>query len=449
MILALPLLLLCCSDSLQAREPELITIHPLSTHQTMEGWGGHVYAQGFAFLQTDTTLMRRMLEELATTHMRVRSVWYELESANDNDDPARIDFAAIARGDSGLVHQELLFQQELARRGVKLLFASWRFPYWMIGQPSSWRPTPDERPPLPEEMDEEYVESLTAYLLYARDRYGIVFDAISVANEPDIGIYIDGLDPKRLLGLTRALDARLKGHRYRTRFYLPDVAAADSISHEYLQAFFALADAPRSTCALTYHSYRRTRETIVSFAGLAGRWNLPVWVTEQNDTHLAAPDRHAWSHALKNAVCLQELLVEGNASLSIHFSYVMSSSGGLGIYLPEEARWTPTYTMLKHFQNQIPPGSVRIETRPFRTAGGILCSAFFSESRDRIVCLLVNPQSTPSSVSLQSQEGNLHFEVGRISSASRAYQEISAADEEGVSLRLPPESVVSLTLRLR
>jgi len=393
--------------------------------------------------------MQRMLEELTTTHMRVRSVWYELEGANDNEDPSRIDFAAIAKGDTGLVHQELLFQQELARRGIKLLFASWRFPYWMIGKPASWRPTPEERPPLPQEMDQEYVESLTAYLLYARERYGIVFEAVSVANEPDIGIYIDGLDPERLLRLTRALGTRLEAHRYRTRFYLPDVAAADSISDGYMHAFFALDDAPRSTCAVSYHSYRRRRETIASFAALGRRYHLPVWVTEQNDTHLAAPDRHLWSHALKNAICLQELLVEGDVSLSLHFSFVMSSSGGLAIYLPEEARWSPTYTMLKHFQNHIPPGSVRIETRPKRTSDGILSSAFRHPDGERIVCLLVNPGGTSSPVRLESPEGALRFDEARVSSATSGYREMPVTDAGGVSIVLPPESVVTIVLNQR
>jgi len=445
-VILLPLLLLGCLGGLPSQEFPAIKILPTSDHQTIEGWGGHVYPQGYRFLPTDTTLLRRMLEELATTHMRVRSVWYELEAANDNDDPSRIDFASIASGDTGLVHQELLFQQELTQRGVKLLFASWRFPYWMIGKPSSWRPTPEERPPLPPVMDQEYVESLTAYLLYARQHYGIVFDAVSVANEPDIGIYIDGLDPERLLRLSRALNSRLASHRYHTRFYLPDVAAADSISHDYMHAFFALEDASGSTCAVSYHSYRRRRETIASFAALGRRYRLPVWVTEQNDTHLAAPDRHLWSHALKNAICLQELLVEGDVSLSLHFSYVMSSSGGLAIYLPEEARWSPTYTMLKHFQNHIPPGSVRIETRPTRTSDGILSSAFRHPDRERIVCILVNPGTTNSPVRLESSESALRITEVRVSGATSTYREMAVTGVGDLSLVLPPESVVTVVL---
>jgi len=438
----IPFLLLSLSClSPAVRSEETVVLFPDSVAQTIEGWGGHVYPQGYAFLSTDTSLMRKMLVELRTTHMRVRSIWYELEAANDNDDPTRIDTAAIARGDTGLVHQELLFQQELSQRGVKLLFASWRFPYWMIGKPARWRPTPEERPPLPSGMEEEYVESLCAYLLYARDRYGIVFDAVSVANEPDIGIYIDGLDPARLLRLTRMLRSRLEANGYLTRYYLPDAAAADSISADYVHRFFAEPGAAGATCAVSYHSYRRQLDHIASFAALATTFRLPVWVTEQNDTHLAAPDRHLWSHALKNAVCLQELLVVGRASLSVHFSFVMASSGGLGIYQPEHARWTPTYTMLKHFQNHIPPGSRRIATEPFLTPSGVLASAFLRDD-GRIVCLLVNPGSAPSTVHLKLPGERVALEQVRLSTAGRAYEHLEATQ----ALVLPPESVATAVL---
>ena len=38
----------------------------------------------------------------------------------------------------------------------------------------------------------------------------------------------------------------------------------------------------------------------------------------------------------------------------------MASSGGLGLYIPEEQKWAPAYEMLKHFYNDIPLGSTRV-----------------------------------------------------------------------------------------
>lgn len=224
----------------QSSQPARISLDTSTTYQTMQGWGGHVYPQAYPFF-AEAGFTEKMLDELKTTHLRVRSYWYRLEGENDNDDPAIIDWQALAAGDTGLVHDELLMQQALYNRGVKLMFAAWRFPFWMCGQSPDWRPSPDEKPELPAGLDAEFVESIAAYLLYARDRYGIVFDGVSVANEPDIGIYIQGIDPARLLHLTQALKERLNDAGYETQYYLPDVAAADSIGQAYTETFFQMA----------------------------------------------------------------------------------------------------------------------------------------------------------------------------------------------------------------
>ena len=134
-----------------AQSPKPVTIRVDRAHafQTIEGWGGSVYPQTLPYSFDDPTYEKRLLEDLNTTHIRMRSVWYLLEATNDNDDPTSIDFEAIARGDTGIVHDELVLQQRLARAGVTLQFASWRFPYWMIGMPPDWNPASDEKPVSP------------------------------------------------------------------------------------------------------------------------------------------------------------------------------------------------------------------------------------------------------------------------------------------------------------
>ncbi|MGB2958522.1 MAG: hypothetical protein WBD30_06515, partial [Bacteroidota bacterium] len=107
-------------------QSEQITLDPSRTAQTIQGWGGHVYPQVNAYLTSDSLFLQRMIYELYTTDMRVRSVWYLLEAQNDNLDPDLINWEAIAGGDTGLVHEELLLQQVLHERGVRLYFAAWR-----------------------------------------------------------------------------------------------------------------------------------------------------------------------------------------------------------------------------------------------------------------------------------------------------------------------------------
>jgi O-glycosyl hydrolase len=390
-----------------------------------------------------------MIYELYTTDMRVRSLWYLLEAGNDNLDPDLIHWEAIARADTGLVHQELLLQQVLHERGVRLYFAAWRFPYWMIGKPHDWRPMPDEKPELPPEMEAEFIESIVAYLVYARDRYGISFEGISIANEPDIGIYISGLTPERLLRLTLDLKNRLDREGYHALYYMPDVAAADSIGGAYTDSFFALPGAGDLSCSVSFHTYRRELDVVRFFAETGDRLDLPVWAMEQSHTHVAVPDRFEWSHALSNAVCLHDVLVYGNVSLSLYWSYAMSSSGGLGLYIPEQKAWAPAHDMLKHFQNHVPGGSQRIHAEPESTENGLRTVAFLLPDRSTIVLVLINTAGIAREVRLDLRGGSVAAEQIFLSDKTRRHAPLSsgAISKDGASLTLPPESVTTVRLK--
>jgi len=424
--------------------PTPVDLDPATTFQTIDGWGGHVYPQALPYFERDSTFADRWLDTLQSTHIRVRSFWYLLEAENDNDDPAQTDFDRLAAADTGLVHDELVLQKRLAERGAKLMFAAWRFPYWMVNEPPDWRPQYEDTPALPDDMDAEFVESITAYLLYARDRYGVTFDAVSVANEPDLGIYISGLSPERLLRLYERLRARLEAADYPTRYYPPDVAAADSLGETYTEQFFALGGAVELADALSYHTYRRELPVVEAFGDLGERLQLPVWAMEQNDTHLAAPDRHEWSHALKNAICLHDILAYGNVSLSIHFSYAMANSGGLAIYLPETDTFTPTYHLLRHFYNHIPAGAVRIAATPDSTADGLRAVAFQQPEGGPLTAVLINAADTPQSVALTVGGETVSLEAIYLSDPQRRYEPNVPAED--AALTLPPRSVLTAIL---
>jgi O-glycosyl hydrolase len=421
--------------------PVTVRIDSDQQFQSIEGWGGSLYPQTLRYFSDDPLYRKRLLEDLHVTHVRLRSVWYLLEAENDNDDANSIDFGALARGDTGLVHDELVLQQLLAESGVTLQFASWRFPYWMIGMPPEWKPAADEKPSLPLEMEDEYVESMAAYILYARERYGFVFDAVSVANEPDIGIYIRGLDPGRLLRISQKLEAVLSRFDYRTRFYLPDVAAADSIGMKYTREFFELDGANEFAAALAYHSYRREPDVVRFFGQEADRLGLPVWVTEQSHTHLAVDDRFDWSHAMENAVCLHDVLVNSNATLSLYWSLAMSSSGGLGLYIPEEQRWAPAYDMLKHFYNDVPVGSVRILAQS-SDRRRVKTTAFRRPDGGGIAVMIINEGVEPVDLSLMLSGARARIQQAIVSQV----HDVRNDRLPSLPIVLPPRSVSTLML---
>ncbi|MGB6122308.1 MAG: glycoside hydrolase family 30 beta sandwich domain-containing protein, partial [Bacteroidota bacterium] len=265
----------------------------------------------------------------------------------------------------------------------------------------------------------------------------------------DIGIYISGLTPERLLRLTRDLKRRLEREAYNTQYYMPDVAAADSIGQAYTESFFQLPGSGDLTCSVSYHTYRRELDVIRFFAETGRRLDLPVWAMEQSHTHLAVPDRHEWSHALANAVCLHDILVYGDVSLSLYWSYAMSSSGGLGLYIPERKEWAPAYDMLKHFQNHLPRGSQRIACEPDSTETGIRSVAFLLPDRSTITLVLINTAEVSRRVSLNLKGGSVTIQQIFQSDRTRRHEPLPVGpiNEDGTSLTLPPGSVSTVRLK--
>ena len=446
----LPAVLACLSSGAQAQGETEIRIDPSVSHQTMEGWGGNIYPHAHRHRQHDPALYDKAFRELHTTHMRVRSYWYRLEGENDNDDSETIDFDALKKYDKGLVRDEFLMQKAMAERGVKLLFASWRFPFWMIGKPADWRPKSGDRPAFPKRMEAEYVESLAAYMLYGRKHYGFTFDAVSVANEPMLGIYVKH-DPARLVRMTRALKERLAKAGYTTRFYCPDVTQGDMTGVRRAESFFAQKASTGLSCCVAYHSYRPRVAALRKFRELARKVGLPVWVTEQNYTPVAPGDRFEWSHAMKNAVAIHDLLVESEMALCAHFCYVASSENGLVVYNPKSKKWGRMYDVLKQFHKHVPPGSVRVDAKPKRTANGVRTVAFRLPEKKGLTAVVVNASSKPQTVRVAVKGGAAAIESMRRSSKSAFYEAVDlpvAPGEDRPGLELAPRSVTSLTLRL-
>lgn len=421
-----------------------VEIDVTKTFQTIEGWGGNIYPQTTRHAANDPSLYDTGFKELATTHMRIRSTWDQFEPENDNDDPNEINWEAYEKGDKGSVHDEFLMLQELNRRKVKLLFASWNYPYWIAGKPPGWK-RGKQKIALPTDAraEAEFVESLTAYLLYAKKKYGVTYYGVSIQNEPGGGIYVP-IRPDQLARVTAQLKKRLIKEGYKTMHYCPDVTG---MRVGYSRSFFAQKDAKDLSCCLAYHSYNRTIPALQGFRDLARKLKLPVWVAEQQDVSHAAKDRFEWSHAYKNAVCIHDLLVHGDMSLSLFWSYVAGSSGGLVLYKPEKKAWSPTYYMLKHFYNTVPPGSVRVNVTPANRAG-VRCVAFRHPDGKSLTAVFINGLKKEKELDIAFKGFTSATFTSRESNEKKRFEKADVMKRDGTktTVALSPWSVTSIVM---
>jgi hypothetical protein len=249
----------------------------------------------------------------------------------------------------------------------------------------------------------------------------------------------------RLAALTLALKKRLAQHGYQAKFYGPDITGMNA---KWAQRYFDGGGADVS-CSVAFHSYGRTTDGLKAYRELGERFGLPVWVTEQQDRPGSPPDRFEWSHAMRNALCLHDVLVHSDATLSLYWCYVASSSRLLVLYIPEKKEWAPTWYMLKHFFNEIPPGSIRITAEPSWTPTGVRSVAFLLLDQHTLALILINEDEQEQSirVAVKGQAPKvLHV---RRSDLKARYEDVTPPTRmatEPLTVRLPAQSITSVGL---
>ncbi|MCU6710234.1 hypothetical protein M6D81_16160 [Paenibacillus sp. J5C_2022] len=432
-----------------------IAIDPDKQGQTIEGWGGNLYTLWMRqFAADDPDYYDKMLTELHTTHIRVRNYWYLLERENDNNDAHTFDWSAIASGDQGDMHEEFLALQELENRGLKLSFSPWRFPNWMAGKPYDYDWS-NEKMELPAGMDDEYVESLAAYFLYAREHYGVTFDYISVANEPNYkylsedvvsGTYIYGMTPSRYSSITAKLKQVLEANQYDAEYIAAETSPGNYTSVKYAKETLESA-LPGVYDVLAYHAYDRTVKGLNAFADLAEQHQVRIHVGEQeNESHINLEGKETWHHAIQNAVAMHDTLVYGGANLLLYFSYSASPGGILVLYDELNKTWHPTYDVLKHFYNRIEPGSVLLESLPSRSYGGDVYTLAFQKPDGQLEVILINRSESEShTISLKAGDRNFLAIMSDESLRHQVEGLVSSTDADGMSITLPPQSIHSLS----
>lgn len=424
-----------------------ISVDTSVTYQTIEGWGGNIYPHWITRLaENDPTYMSKLFEELNTTDVRIRSYWYTLEGENDNDDPNSFNWAAYEAGDKGDVHYEFLGLQALMKAGKKLHFSSWRFPNFLLGKPADYEQSGQVE--LTEDMEEEYIESLVGYFLYAFNKYGIKYDFVSVVNEPNTGVYITGITPQRYSKLTHKLKIKLEENSYFTKYYATEVADAGEGSSKWTNTAF-YDDENGAFDALTYHSYRRTEEGLKAFAQLGQRFNASVYVTEFEDLPTGGPDRRIWSSAMRNAMAMYDVLTYSRANMVLYFCYssvyAKSGGGGLVLYDTADKKLFPPYDMLKQIYNGIPIGSVMVESNVASDTAKEVYSMAFRKPDGKLELVLINNSSAYVKANINA--GNRTFFVIKSNEDDRMLKDgsVESTSAKQAEYLLPPNSIVSFT----
>lgn len=414
-------------------EPMRVKVDFEQVHQTIRYVAGGNFIHKFAQIsQALDPIGQLNVNTFQPRLVRLRMELEAWEPINDNQDPTRFDQDAFQ--DSGTLHAAFQAMQLFSALGAEIIFTAWDVPDWMVSNPVNERGRiipPENRP--------ELVESIAAFLVHARDVYGVEVDYISF-NEPDIGVNVS-LSPQELITIIRQAGARFTELGLKTRWLIGDCSNMKDCLF-YLQPLWQTEDIRPYLGPAAFHSWdayspdaslKRIREFAVSNG-------LEVWCTEAGwDSSLwqnpqAFP---GWNHGIQTGIIYARVLKLTGASALFYWEMLGED------YPINDGRVPyPVMHVIEQFHRHFSPGMQIVGTSPDE----ITLYTVAAKQSDRFSQALVNLRNQFQSVQIEGLPDGV-YSLDRVSSQGVEPRAGSGqVQDRHLALDLPPSSVNFLSV---
>lgn len=240
---------------------------------TFLGFGGNFRLQN---AETDPQVIDYCLNNMDVRMGRVELPW-QLWHPIDTIDPL-----ATARREP--LHPHVKASMEMAQRlyktGMPVLLAAWYPPHWAAEgkvERDPHHPDGTYGNPLRQDKMEEIYASITSYILYLKENYGVEISMFSF-NESDLGINVRQT-PEEHAALIKGLGAYMRSKGLKTKLLLGDTADANGF--EFVNAALDDPETWDYIGAVSFHSWRGwEKETLLEWYEAADRLNVPLIVGE-------------------------------------------------------------------------------------------------------------------------------------------------------------------------
>ncbi len=247
-----------------------------------DGIGGNFRLQN---PDADAGVIDYNLKNLRVAWGRVEMPWQLWDPDEEAD--------ALAAARAGEIHPQVRaameMAQRLARTGVPIVVSAWFAPQWAVLGPIRG-PEAGDGPhgnPLDPGKVDRILESLTGYLLFLKEQYGVEAALFSF-NEPDVGIDVRQ-SPKEHANFIRTLGPDLAARGLATKMLLGDTSDPRSIG--YIKPAMRDRGARSYIGAVSFHSWRRCTEELLRQWGEAARTlDVPLLIGE------GSIDAAAWQY---------------------------------------------------------------------------------------------------------------------------------------------------------
>jgi O-glycosyl hydrolase len=424
-----------------------VTLDPSVVHQTIRGLGGDaarvVWAKPGDEAATDPH-GQFALDHLQDTVVRVGIPWKQWEPANDNTDPNSINPAGFK--DDARVHSAFQFLQQLKSRGSTIIATAWEAPDWLWT--AATNPLGGPSHTIPDSMYAEAAESLTAYLIRARDVYGVTIPYLSF-NESNFGIQIF-MAADRMARFIEFTGKQFAAAGLPTKWLVGDTFSTESLP-EYAKPILDYAPARPYLGPISYHSWwaeGKPDSFYTRIADLAKQYGKEVWSPEVGYDALVGknqPPFATWDNAIRLAKVYNRVIKLSQANVAMYWEYGMVGGGDVNDFPLTDTNLKPypAYYVLKQLNDNLVPGSKILSISSDDPA--VMTLASRDPAKNNTFVQLINTSGAASTVTVKGLP--LANYAVRRDSASENDKQVATFQSAGgtYTITLPASSVTVLT----
>ena len=263
------------------KSPVNLTLNTSLQGRKFDGLGGNFRLQNPA---TDQQVIDYSLDNLSLAWGRVEMPWKFWQPEKDVNP---LDAAQANRLPSQ-VTQAMEMAQRLQKKGIPVILSAWSAPDWaIVGTPNLTPVNGVWGNPLNKDIMTDIYRSITRYITYLRDAYGVEVKYFSF-NESDLGINIR-MTAQEHADLIKGLGSYMKTKGLNTKLLLGD--NSDANSWAFLNTAIADIATHPYIGAISFHSWRGWETpTLQKWADAATKLNVPLLVGE------GSIDAAAWQY---------------------------------------------------------------------------------------------------------------------------------------------------------
>ncbi|MEO6638324.1 MAG: hypothetical protein ABIN25_08610 [Ginsengibacter sp.] len=252
-------------------KPVTFMLDTANAGQPFEGFGGNFRLQN---PKADPQVIDYCLDNLRVAWGRVEFPWIFWQ-AEQSDDPAELmkDHKLNPR-----VQQAMDMAVRLGKMGIPIILSGWFPPQWaVVGQLNMQPVNGVWGNQLDSTKAGEIYKSITAYILYLKNNYGIEISLFSF-NESDLGINVRQTAEEHR-SLIKGLGAYFKSKGLATKMLLGD--NSDATTYQFIYPALNDLEALQYIGAISFHSWRGwDSETLTKWHEAALKINKPLIVGE-------------------------------------------------------------------------------------------------------------------------------------------------------------------------